>query len=135
MKADTVTATELAVLQLLWEQGEVTSSEVAEALYEEVSDPKRASAQKLLDRLVWKGCVERDRSGRPHRFRAALSREEFASQHVQALADKLYGGSMCPVLTSLVQSKGISKKELVELRELIDQMAKPAQRRVSKRKA
>ena len=134
MKAETVTETELVVLQFLWERGELTSSEVAELLYEEVSDPKRASAQKLLDRLVWKGCVVRNRSGRPHRFRAALSRDEFAGHHVQALADKLYGGSMCPVLTSLVQSNAISKKDLAEIRELIDQMSKPVQRKVSKRK-
>ncbi len=135
MKAETVTETELAVLQFLWDRGELTSSEVAEALYEEVSDPKRSSAQKLLDRLVWKGCVVRDKSGRPHRFRAALSRDEFAGHHVQALADKLYGGSISPVLTSLVQSKGIKMKDLAEIRKLIDQMSQRSQRKGSKRKA
>jgi predicted transcriptional regulator len=123
VKSETVTETELLVLQYLWEHGELTSGQVAEALYEEVSDPKRASAQKLLDRLVWKGCVKRDRSSRPHRFRATLSRDEFAGHRVQALADRLYDGSICPMLTSLVQSKGVTRKDLAKLRRIIDEMS------------
>lgn len=132
MKSETVTETELLVLQHLWEHGELTSGQVAEALYEEVSDPKRASAQKLLERLVWKGCVKRDRSSRPHLFRATLSKDEFAGHRVQALADRLYDGSICPMLTSLVQSKGVTKKDLAELRRIIDQVSAP---RSAKRKA
>jgi predicted transcriptional regulator len=137
LKSESVTETELVVLQCLWERGELTSGEVAELLYEEVSDPKRASAQKLLDRLVWKGCVNRDRSKRPHLFRATLSKDEFAGYRVQALADKLYGGSMCPMLTSLVQSKGVTKKDLAELRKIIDEVSpsSAAKRKAGKRKA
>jgi predicted transcriptional regulator len=136
LKSETVTETELAVLQCLWERGELSIGEVAELLYEEVTDPKRASAQKLLDRLVSKGCVKRDRSSRPHRYRATLSRDEFAGHRVQALADRLYGGSMCPMLTSLVQSKGITRKDLAELRNIIDQITPTAsaKRKVAKRK-
>lgn len=129
-----VTETELAVLQSLWEHGELTSSEVAEVLYDEVSDPKRSSAQKLLDRLVWKGCVERDRAQRPHRFRSLVSREEFTGHRVQALADKLYDGSISPVLTSLVQSQQLSKQEISELRQLIDDLSPPAKRATRSRK-
>jgi len=123
-----VTETELAVLQGLWKRGELTSSEVAELLYDEVSNPKRSSAQKLLDRLIRKGCVKCVRSRRPHVFRAAVSREEFAGRRVQVLADKLYGGSLSPVLTSLVQSRRLSKKELAEIRELIDDLSPPRRR-------
>jgi hypothetical protein len=65
-----------------------------------------------------------------------LSKDEFAGHRVQALADRLYDGSICPMLTSLVQSKGITTRELAELRETIDEMlpASPAKRKVRKRK-
>ena len=92
------------------------------------------SAQKLLDRLVWKGCVERDRSSRPHMFRATVSRDEFAGYRIQALANKLYEGSISPVLTSLVQSKQVSKKELAEIRQLIDELSARPKRKSTKRK-
>lgn len=128
MKSE-VTETELAVLQFLWDGGPLTSSEVAEQLYDEVSDPKRSSAQKLLDRLIYKECVECDRSRRPQKYRAIISRDEFAGRRVQALADRLYEGSLTPVLTSLVQSSHVSKNELAKLRQLIDDLSPPARRK------
>jgi predicted transcriptional regulator len=125
MKLDQVTETELSILQVMWDQGEATSRDITEALYEEVTDPKVASVQKLLERLESKGCIERDRSERAHRFRPLVSHEEFLQYRLQSLADRLCGGSVAPLMSSLLQSKGISKKEQKALRELIDQLWPP----------
>lgn len=122
MKLDQVTETELSILQVIWEEGEPTSRDIADALYEEVTDPKLASVQKLLERLESKGCIERDRSERAHRFRSLISQEDYLKHRLQSLADRLCGGSMAPLMSTLLQSKGISKKERAELRELIDQL-------------
>ena len=125
MKLDQVTETELSILQVMWEQGEATSRDITEALYDEVTDPKVASVQKLLERLESKGCIERDRSERAHRFRPLVSHEEFLQYRLQSLADRLCGGSIAPLMSSLLLAKGISKKEQKELRELIDQLWPP----------
>ncbi len=122
MKLDQVTETELSILQVMWDRGVATSRDITEVLYEEATDPKVASVQKLLERLESKGCIERDRSERAHRFRPLVSHEEFLMYRLQSLADRLCGGSIAPLMSSLLQSKGISKKEQKELRELIDQL-------------
>ena len=122
MKLDQVTETELSILQVIWEEGEPTSRDIAEALYEEVTDPKLASVQKLLERLEGKGCIERDRSERAHRFRSRISQGDYLKHRLQSLADRLCGGSIAPLMSTLLQSKGISRKEQAELRELIDQL-------------
>jgi predicted transcriptional regulator len=122
MKLDQVTETELSILQVIWDQGDATSRDIAEALYEDANDPKVASVQKLLERLEGKGCIERDRSERAHRFRPLVSHEEFLKHRLQSLADRLCGGSVAPLLSSLLSSKGISKREQKELRELIEQL-------------
>lgn len=122
MKLDQVTETELSILQVMWEKGEATSRDIAEVLYEEANDPKVASVQKLLERLESKGCIERDRSERAHRFRPLVSHEEFLQYRLQSLADRLCGGAIAPLMSSLLQSKGISRKEQKELRELIEQL-------------
>ena len=119
MKLDLITDAELSILQVLWERGEAGTREIAAALYEEVTDPKIASAQKLLERLEAKGCVQRDRSERAHRFRPAVSREEFLRSRLQALADRLCDGALVPLMTTLLRSKGLSPRELEELRKLI----------------
>jgi BlaI family transcriptional regulator, penicillinase repressor len=122
MKLDQVTETELSILQVIWEAGDATSRDIADALYDEVTDPKLASVQKLLERLEGKGCIERDRSERAHRFRSLISQEDYLQYRLRSLADRLCGGSIAPLMSTLLQSKGISKKEQAELRELIDQL-------------
>ena len=122
MKLEQVTETELSILQVIWERAEPTSREIAESLYEEVNDPKLSSVQKLLERLEAKGCIERDRGERAHRFRSLVSKDEFVEYRLQALADRLCEGSMAPLMSTLLNSKGISKREQTELRKLIDQL-------------
>ena len=119
MKLDQITDGELSILQVLWDCGEATTREIATALYDEVTDPKMASVQKLVERLESKGCVERDRSQRAHRFRASVSHEHFLGSRLQALADRLCDGALAPLVTTLLRSKGISRNEREQLRKLI----------------
>lgn len=122
MKLDRVTDGELSILQVIWERGEATSREITAALHEEVTDPKMSSVQKLIERLEAKGCVDRDRSQRAHRFRPLVSEEEFLRSRLQALADRLCDGSLAPLVTTLLQSKALSRKEREQLRQLIDEL-------------
>jgi len=120
MKLDRVTDGELSILQVLWERPEATSREITAALHEEVTDPKMSSVQKLLERLEAKGCVQRDRSRRAHRFRPLVSEEEFLGSRLHALADRLCDGSVAPLMTTLLRSRKLSREEREQLRRLID---------------
>lgn len=123
MKIEPVTEGELSILEVIWEQEAPTSRDIAAAIYDRVTDSKMASVQKLLERLESKGCVGRDRRERAHRFRALVSREDFLRHRLQGLADRLCGGAIVPLVTTLLRSKkGLSKKHGEELRRLIDEL-------------
>src|SRR5262245_18775444 len=96
---------ELAVLQQLWEQGPATIRQLSDVLYPQGIDAHYATVQKLLERLEAKGCVDRDRSVHAHIFRATIDRDEIIGRRLQAIAEKLCGGSLTPLLTNLVRSK------------------------------
>jgi predicted transcriptional regulator len=125
MKFDSITDGELSILQIIWEQVAPTSRDITTVLYEEFSDSKMASVQKLLERLETKGFVERDRSERAHRFRALVSHEQFLTSQLGAVADRLCEGELTPLVTTLLKSKEISRKDRAQLRELIDQLWPP----------
>ncbi len=118
MKLDQITDGELSILQVLWEEGEATTRKLTTALYEEVTDSKMATVQKLTERLEAKGCVERDRKKRAHRFRPLVSHEQFLHSRLQALADRLCDGTLMPLITTLLQAKGISRSQRKQLRKL-----------------
>ncbi len=117
-----VTEAELALLQALWDDGSATIRQLVEQVYRQTGASVYATVQKLLDRLEAKGCVERDRRGPVHVFRAAIDRDELIGRRLRAVADSLCGGSLSPLLTHLVEGRGLSEKERRELRALVEKL-------------
>ena len=128
-----VTEAELALLQALWDEGPATIRQLVERVYQQTGTSVYATVQKLLDRLEAKGCVERDRGGPVHVFRAAINRDELIGRRLRAVADSLCGGSLSPLLTHLVEGRGLSEKERRELRALVEKLDRK-QRLSSQRK-
>jgi predicted transcriptional regulator len=117
-----VTEAELAVLQCLWDAGPASIRQLVESVYKQSGVSVYATVQKLLDRLEAKGFVERDRAAVVHRFRAAINRDELIGRRLRAVADSLCGGSLSPLLTHLVEGRGLSESERRELQLLINKL-------------
>jgi len=116
-----VTEAELAVMQRLWDAGRASIRQLADALYgADAGAAQYATVQKQLERLEAKGFVARDRSLYVHVFSPAIDRDELIGRRIRAMAEKLCGGSLVPILSHLARSKGLSRKERQALRELID---------------
>ncbi len=116
-----ITDAELAVLQLLWEQGPAAIRRLTDALYPKGGAAQYATVQKLLERLEAKGFVRRDRSAAVHVFAAAVDREEVIGRRLRDMAAQLCGGSLTPLLTHLVRTSRLTAEEREELRALIEQ--------------
>src|SRR5437870_4599997 len=97
-----ITDAELAILQVLWDEGAASIRQLTGALYPDGRVSHYATVQKLLERLEAKSCVRRDRSAAVHVFDAAVSREDLIGRRLQTMAEKLCGGSLTPLLTHLV---------------------------------
>jgi predicted transcriptional regulator len=117
-----VTEAELALLQALWDEGPATIRQLVERVYKQTGTSVYATVQKLLDRLETKGCVARERGGPVHIFRAAINRDELIGRRLRAVANSLCGGSLSPLLTHLVEGRGLSDQERKELRGLIEKL-------------
>jgi BlaI family transcriptional regulator, penicillinase repressor len=121
-----VTETELAILQVLWEQGAATRPQIAAVLYPGGRPSHYATVQKLLERLETKGYVAHRRREGVLLFTAVVGRDELLGRRLQDLAAKLCGGALTPVLLNLVRSGPLTLAELDELREVIDQRRRQA---------
>jgi predicted transcriptional regulator len=111
---------ELAVMELLWQSDRLTARDIRERLYPDASKAQHGTVQRLLQRLEDKGYVERDRSLFVHLFSAAISRQEYAGQQLESLADKLTAGSFTPLITHLIEHKKISRDEINRIKALLD---------------
>ena len=117
-----VTDAELAVLQTLWGQGTATIRQLTDVLYPQGTAGQYSTVQKLLERLEAKGCIHRDRTSWPHRFKATVDREVLIGWRLRTTAEKLCGGSLTPLLLHLLQADQFSPEERQELRTFLDQL-------------
>jgi predicted transcriptional regulator len=121
MKQTPLANAELAIMDLLWQNdGPITARQIREQLYPDSAKPQHGTVQRLLQRLEDKGYVERDRSLFVHLFSAVVSRQTYAGQQLESLADKLTAGSFAPLITHLVKEKKISRREISRIRAILD---------------
>jgi BlaI family transcriptional regulator, penicillinase repressor len=125
MNTPTLANAELAVMELLWDNGSLTARQIREQLYPDSTKAQHGTVQRLLQRLEEKGSVDRDRTLPIHLFAPRIVRQAYASGQLEALADKLTGGSIAPLITHLVEEKRISAEEIEELRALLNEHNPP----------
>ena len=124
-----ITDAEWAVLQLLWEQRTATVRQLTAVLYPKAGASEYATVHKLLERLQAKGYVHREREDGVYIFRSAVDRDDVIGQQLEALVDKMCGGSLQPLLSHLVRAKGLTPEELRELLALVEGMDSKAKRK------
>ena len=112
---------ELSVMDLLWQKDRLTARQIRERLYPDATKAQHGTVQTLLQRLEDKGFVKRDRSLSVHLFSASLDRKTYACSQLESLASKLTGGSLAPLITYLVEGEKISREEIGQLRDLLDE--------------
>ena len=121
-EAKTVTETEFAILDVLWEQGPTTVRSIVEAVYGEHTHSLHAGVKSLLERLATKGFVDCQRQGAAHLFSTTVDRKSFVAQQLQVLADSNFGGSLTPLLLTLVDNVRLNRKDREAIRKIIDKI-------------
>ena len=112
---------ELAILRVLWERGASTVRQVLEELSR--SRPTGyTTALKLLQIMTEKGLVLRDDSQRTHIYQARLTEEQTQRQLVKHLLERAFGGSAQKLVVQALATKKASRKELDEIRRLLDEI-------------
>lgn len=112
---------ELAIMELLWRTGRLPARRIQEELYPDVAKPQHGTVQRLLMRLEEKGYVVRDRDLGVNLFSPTLTRETYAGNQLEALANRLTEGSLVPIITRLVEDDRLAGAEIEKLRQLLEE--------------
>lgn len=120
MKMPGLPNSELAVMEVLWRRGRLPARRIQEALYPDVARPQHGTVQRLLKRLEEKGYVIRDRDLGVNLFSPTLSRETYAGNQLESLANRLTQGSLVPIITRLVEDDRLPAAEIRKLRRILE---------------
>ncbi|HEY1598838.1 MAG TPA: BlaI/MecI/CopY family transcriptional regulator [Pirellulales bacterium] len=118
-----VTDAELSVLEVLWKHPDgVPVRDIVLAVYGRHEHSLHGGVKSFLDRLTEKGLVRVDKTGFAHQFFATITQQQFVGQHLKKLADSHFGGSLAPLLLSLLDQTKLSRKDRAAIEMMIDKM-------------
>ena len=73
-------------------------------------------------RMEAKGLVDIRKEDFPHRYRAAVSREDCAAAERRGLLERAYQGSAGKLVAAFLKDEKLTPQERDELRKLLDEM-------------
>jgi predicted transcriptional regulator len=117
-KSKTLTDVELRLMNVIWEHGPSTVSDVQKAL------PKRERAAyttvlTMLRILEEKGYLDHEQNGRAFVYKPLVGREAAQRSSVAHLVGRLFDGSPGALVLSVLENEELTEDELARLRELI----------------
>lgn len=118
-KSKSLTKSELNLMNILWDKGQATVSELVEAM----PNPKPAYTTVLtvMQVLTKKQVLTFERQGKANVYIPLLSRQEYLNNFMDETRDSLFKGSAKSFLSFFARHEKISKKELEEiLKEMND---------------
>ena len=108
-------------MKVVWDvAGPVTSQQIIDALADRMQwHPK--TVRTLINRLTRKGGLSFEKEGRSYLYRARVTQEDCARAAAQSFLDRVFGGSLRPMLAQFVQEKRLSQREITELKRLLEE--------------
>jgi BlaI family penicillinase repressor len=117
----TLTAAQLEIMNLFWEQGELGVAQVWRSLGAR-RPVARNTVQTMLTRLVERGWLEARPDGNAFCFRALRPRKSTLREMVNKLLDTAFDGSASGLVMTLLENRHLSTNEAQRIREMIDQV-------------
>lgn len=108
----TLTPLEFEIMQILWNEGGCTVSEVRPQLRAERA---YTTVQTMLNVLLRKNKVKRDQEGRAYRYRPTVNQTAATTDIVSDLIQSVFGGSAEALLVTMVDSRQISVEQLARV--------------------
>ena len=114
---------ETEVMEAVWDLGDTTVRDIHEQLAAR-RDIAYTTVMTTMARLASKGLLTRDTSGLAHRYRAGISREEYARSTVTSVVDWLVDSFPEPAMSYFVEvvGDGGNPAAMDALRQQIDRL-------------
>ena len=118
------TGAELRILKVLWQQSPMTVDEVRQLLAADDHDLTHSSVITLMNIMVRKGYLKREKRGRAFEFTPLIESQMVGRNLLGDLVKRVFDGSAHSVMLELLESHDIDSDEIKEIRKLINRIAR-----------
>ncbi len=117
-----LTELQIVLLRILWDRGEATVTEIAEALRPERNFAQTTVAT-MLSRLERRGVITHDTRNRQYHYRPLVTESEVRRSMVGDLTEQLFDGDVTQLMSHLLSAREVSPGDLDRLKALLEEHA------------
>lgn len=107
---------ELQVMDILWEEGDLTAKQVSQKLNEKIGWNKNTTYT-VIKKCIQKGAIERFEPN--FICHPTITKEQIQEQETTELIDKMFNGSTSLLFASLLEHKKISSNDINKLKQIV----------------
>jgi predicted transcriptional regulator len=117
-----LTATELEMMNAIWQLGSCTVSQVQQSLRPE-RELAYSSVSTIVRILEQKGFVTGIKAGRGHMYSAAIAKHDYQALSLEHVVKQLFDDTPSLLVQRLLDSNKLTEKELGKIRALLHRKA------------
>ncbi|WP_170940685.1 BlaI/MecI/CopY family transcriptional regulator [Pseudoalteromonas sp. NBT06-2] len=115
-----ISKTEFEVLEALWQQHPASANEIIAKLNEK-KEWHEKTVKTLLNRMVKKRAIGFEKQQRTYIYTPLLERDSYTLKESKSLIERMFSGKIAPLVAGFAKSDELSKQDISELKQLIDQ--------------
>lgn len=117
---------ELEIMKVIWHnECPISTSEVKRIIDEESSAGKTVqTVQTLLNRLIAKDYIKKDRRGKEYIYTPLVSEKDYVEFESDRFLKKMHGNSVTNLMRALFDSRNISDEDIAELEAMFKEKRK-----------
>ena len=120
-----ISDTEWEIMRIVWAQHPVTAADIIARLTAADSSWHPKTARTLLARLVEKKALDYEERGRVYVYEPRVTEAECVAAASGSFVERVFGGSLKPMLAQFIEQQQLTRAELDELRRLLDEQTLP----------
>ena len=114
-----ISETEWELMKVVWTQSPCSAGQIIEVLTRQDSTWHPKTIKAFLNRLVRKGALGFRKEGRAYLYRPLVKEEDCVAAASESFIERVFGGSLKPMLAHFVERRKLSEAEIRELRSLL----------------
>jgi BlaI family penicillinase repressor len=119
-----ISETEWKIMKILWGKSPRSSGEIFHELQSEDTSWHPKTAKTLIGRLVKKGALGFREKGRAYFYYPLVAEEDCVDKESQSFLERVFAGSLKPMLAHFVEHQKLSAKEISELKRILERGGK-----------
>jgi len=118
--APRISEAEWEIMKVVWAKAPISANEVVQALISQDRSWHPKTVKTYLSRLVSKGVLSFHKEGRAYVYSPVVTEQQCIETASQSFLERVFGGSLRPMLAHFVGSRKLSAEEINELKRILD---------------